>query len=51
VLFKGKQIKAGGALIPADPPCANLQFATMEGRELTCGDFHAVGGISAAAGL
>jgi len=30
-----------GTLIPADPPCANLQFATMEGRELTCGDFHA----------
>jgi len=41
---------AGGVLIPVDPPCANFQFATMEGRELTCGDFHACG-ISAAAGL
>ena len=37
----GKAIIASGVLIPADPPCANFQFATMEGRELTCGDFHA----------
>jgi len=28
-------------VIPADPPCANLQFATMAGRELPHGDFHA----------
>ena len=47
---QGETEKAVGVLIPADPPCANFQFATMEGRELTCGDFHACG-ISAAAGL
>jgi len=45
-----KQNKARGVLIPANPPCANFQFAAMAGRELTCGDFHACG-ISAAAGL
>ena len=45
-----KPIKTRGALIPVDPPCANYQFAATEGRELTCGDFHARGGISAAAG-
>jgi len=39
--LKRKMKIEGATLIPVDPPCANFQFATMEGRELTCGDFHA----------